>query len=176
VAAQVSQIDGSECLDTLAALADKSLLRLDSLVAGEPRFVMLETIREYALEQLSLNGELEVKQRRHAEHYLRLAEEAAKEYFGPRLVAALDLFEREHDNLRAALRWAIDSKDAEIAVGLGAALGEFWWIRGYIGEGLASLEDTLALQPRTASLARAKALNGAGVLASLRLDLDRGNL
>jgi predicted ATPase len=92
---------------------------------GEPRFCMLETIREYGLEQLEASGEANALRQRHAAYYLALAERAEPE---AAWAAHLD---RDHDNLRAALRWAKASGQTELGLGLAAALWRFWHVRGY---------------------------------------------
>src|SRR4029453_2591609 len=128
--------------DGLAALLDQSLLRQDERPDGEPRFVMLETIREYALERLSEQGELQEMQRRHAEFFMRLAEQAGLELWGPRQVQWLQRLEIEHDNMRAAFEWDHGSEDARNrGVHLAAALGWFWLWRGYRQEGYRRLSN-----------------------------------
>ncbi|MBV9280805.1 MAG: helix-turn-helix domain-containing protein, partial [Chloroflexi bacterium] len=106
-----------DVLEGLSSLVDKSLLGVEEQEAPgghtEPRFVLLETIREYALEKLAERDELLDAQRAHAAYYLRLAEEAEVELEGPRQVAWLARLEREHDNLRAALRWALAPKSGD---------------------------------------------------------------
>jgi tetratricopeptide (TPR) repeat protein len=153
---------------------------------GEPRFTMLETIREYALERLAEAGELERTQERHLAYYLALAEAAE-----PRLCASdqlvwLDRLEQDYDNLRAALAWALDH-DPKVALRLGGALTDFWLTRGHHSEGRAWLERALACAsasphggakpdhstgppPPASTDARAKALHGAGRLAHVQED------
>ena len=170
-AAAVAELASGACLDGLGALLEKSLVQRVDQGDGEPRFGMLETIREYALEQLAESGEREGTLGRHAAYCLALAEGTERELHGPGLAAALDRLEAEHDNLRAALRLSLDNGDGETAVRLGAALWQFWWIRGYLAEGRRWLEAALALGSDR-STARAKALNGAGLLSALRGDVD----
>lgn len=157
-------------LDLLSALLDQSLLRQELAAGDESRFLMLETIREYALELLAERGELGGLQRAHATYYLTLAEAAEPALRGGDQELWLARLEAEHDNLRQALAWALDQHAAEYALRLGAALWRFWDKRGYLSEGIAWLEQALALagQPQAAALpsaVRANALNGAGVLA-----------
>ena len=114
---------GPDVLQQLEALADKSLLRVDLQPDGEPRFGMLETVREFALDELAKSGKLLTTQRRHAEWCARLAETAEPELNGPRQMASFEKLEREHDNLRAALRWSLDGGDPLLGVRLAAALG-----------------------------------------------------
>ena len=156
---------GIDVLDGVASLVDKSLLSQDE-AGPEPRFLMLETIREYALERLETSGEAAATRRRHAEYYLALAEQAAPELHGAQQVAWLDRLDREHDNLRAALGWSRQSGEAELGLRLAGALGWFWSVRGYWTDGRGWLEGALALAgPAGRARARADALWGAGLLA-----------
>jgi predicted ATPase len=146
-------------LDTLQSLVDKSLVR----VREGNRFWMLETIREYAVEQLEESGEAERLRRRHAEHFLELAEETeplAREVDA----ATLDRLEEEADNLRAALDWLEGSGETQLVLQLAAALDDFWGVKGYLAEGRRRLEAAVAAD-ETPTAARAKALNGAGDMA-----------
>src|SRR5205823_8274374 len=129
---------GESVLDTVASLADKSLLqRMEQQAGLEPRFSMLETIREYALERLAASRETEAARRTHAAYFLRLAEEAEQGMAGPQQAVLLERLEQEHDNLREALEWALekvtDERAAarrEIGLRLSAALKEFWMMHG----------------------------------------------
>src|SRR5205085_4350422 len=103
-----------DVVEGLASLVDKSLLRREDGTAAEPRVGMLETIREYALEQLAARGEAEVLRGRHAAYYLALAEQAEPALTGAEQAGWLERLEREYDNLRAALRWAQDGGEGEI--------------------------------------------------------------
>ena len=151
-------------LDGVASLVDKSLLHQTEQVDGEPRYVMLETIREYGLECLQACGELEAVRRAHAAYYLRLAE-AMEPLIRAEQVQWLDQLEREHGNLQAALSWLITSEERELALRFGGALWQFWRRHGHLSEGYGFLERTLADSEGTAAPIRAKALIGAGVLA-----------
>ncbi len=161
-----AHVTESPRLDELASLVDKSLLRQIATADGETRCYMLETVRQYALEQLTESGEHEELRVRHAAWCLKLAETAEPELVGPRQVSWLERLEREHDNLRAALRWCIDRGDAEMGARLGGALWRFWSIRGYPREGRSWLTElrTLGSAQRTTP-AHAKVLAGAGRLA-----------
>ena len=155
-----------EVLDGVASLMDKSLLRQQEQVSGEPRFRMLETIREYGLECLTASGEEPAVRCAHADYYLALIEAAEPALTGPEQATWLERLEAEHDNLRATLRWAEESGEAEIGLRLAGALCQFWLIRGYLREGqewLARLLGLTGASPHTA--ARAKALTRAGHLA-----------
>ncbi len=151
-----------QALDPLSSLVDKSLL--SQKANGESRFSMLETIREYALERLAVSGEEPAVRRQHADFFVALAEEAESELLGPQQSAWLERLEREHGNLRAALRWSADSGEAIRGLHLAGALWRFWYTRGYLTEGRQWLEEALA-RAAMPTPARAKALNGAGALA-----------
>jgi len=146
-------------LDTLQLLVDKSLLR-----HTEGRFSMLETIREYAVERLEDSGQAGDLRRRHAEHFLALAEEAEPSVLGVSPGEWLDRLERDHDNLRAALDWLEASGESQLALRLAGAVWEFWCLRGHPTEGWRRLEDLLRTDERP-TMARAKALTGAAHLA-----------
>jgi predicted ATPase/class 3 adenylate cyclase/Tfp pilus assembly protein PilF len=188
IAAPASIFDSrSSILDRLASLVDQSLLRQTPGIDGEPRFMLLETIREYALERLELSGEADVVRHRHALHYLGLAVAAESQILGAEQTMWLQRLETDHDNLRAALAWCqTPPGDAEVGLRLAGALWRFWDTRGYLSEGRRCLEQALALgdfgvprenglvgaadqaniQRRKAKTAmRAKALRGAGALA-----------
>ncbi len=132
-----------EVVDGLESLLDKSLIKQAGTSHEEARFTMLETIREYALEQLDRLGETESIRLLHAEYYLALTERAEPELRGPQQVSWLDRLEQEHDNLRSALRWTLDHGKPEIAARIGGGLWHFWYIRGYLGEGRGWLEEAL---------------------------------
>jgi len=157
---------GLDVLDGVTSLAAQSLLRQEDGPDGEPRFGMLETIREYALEQLQASDEREQIQRRHAAYYLDLAEEARPRIQGPDQVRWLGRLERDVDNLHAALRWAIEHEDAELGMRFTSSLVHFWYWRGYFTEGRALQNAVLALPagPELAGL-RARLLMGIGFLA-----------
>ena len=155
-------------LDDIASLVDNSLVRRD----GE-RFGMLETIREYARRKLGDSGDEDEMRRAHAAHYLAFAEAAAPELTGPNQAAWLRRVESDHDNLRAALRYSLEEGSGETALRLASALWGFWLARGYLGEGRRWLEEALAVGGSAPLRVRAKALNGAGVLAHYQGDYDR---
>ena len=129
---------GGDVLDRLGELVDQSLVRLDE-EPGEPRFAMLETIREYAAEMLAARGEADAIARRHADGVPRPGRGGGAAPVGRGPAAWLDRLEREHDNLRAALDWATDH-DPALAVDLAFALWRFWQQRGYLNEARARLE------------------------------------
>lgn len=161
----------------VAKLLENSLLHQTEPEGEEPRLVMLETIREYALEELFARGEFETTQQAHAAFYLRLSEQAETELEGPRQVMWVERLEREYDNLRAALRWGLSSRSGEegkhrneLALRLGGALGEFWATHGHLREGRAFLEQAVAASPQAAPVLRAKALSVAADLALYQFD------
>ncbi len=158
-------------LDGLASLVDKSLLRQEEQADGEPRFTMLETIREYALEQLEASGEGEAIRGRHAEHFLALAEAAEPKLLGPEQTAWLDRLEREHDNLRAALTWSQTAENALLGPRLAAALQWFWYIRCHLSEGRRWLEPMLATGDGLPAGLRARALVTLGRLLQAQGEL-----
>ncbi len=157
---------GIDVLDGVARLVDKSLLRQDAELDGEPRFLMLETIREYALERLKAFGEAEAVQRQHATFFLALAEKAFPKMQGYEQATWYNRLETEHDNLRAALRWALEGQEAEMGLRLGGVLYRFWRLRNHAYEGRNWLKQVLS-QPgaQVRAITRATALTGAGFLA-----------
>ena len=170
--------DGSgDVFDGVASLIDKSLLQRVEQTGEEneePRLQMLETIREYGLEVLTANGEGEVARQAHANYFLSLVEEAEPALKGPSLVTWLERLEREHNNLRAALQWTIESGRTETALRFGIALERFWVVRGHRNEGLAFLERALDGSDGVATDVRAKALLAAARLAFIQSNYDQG--
>jgi predicted ATPase/class 3 adenylate cyclase len=157
---------GLDALDGLTSLVDKSLIRRSEPPGRPARFSMLETIREFAQEQLDASGDLEPVLRRHADHYLRLAEEAEPHLTAKDQGEWLDRCDTEHANIRAALRWAIDRGEAGRAQAAAGALWRFWHQRGHLAEGRRWLTEILAMPSGQAPTAeRAKALTAAGGIA-----------
>jgi predicted ATPase/class 3 adenylate cyclase len=160
-------------LESVTALVDKSLLRHETGADDEPRFVMLETVREFALEQLATSGEEEATRSAHADVLVALAEAAAPELTGAGQKLWLPRVEREHDDMRAAFDWMIRAGDATRALRLAAALCRFWIIRGFHSEGRQRLRSVLALPHAPADEAvRARVLSGAAILAYEQSDLE----
>jgi predicted ATPase/class 3 adenylate cyclase len=154
---------GIDMLDGLASFVDKSLLAQSAGDAGEPRFVMLETIREYAGERLTASDDAQPIRRRHEDLFAGLAERAAAELLGPKANAWLDRLEADQGNLRAALQHAADDDRVELALGMGGALWRFWQRRGHLAEGRTVLEGLLARPGFGAQTrARSRALSGLG--------------
>jgi Tfp pilus assembly protein PilF len=162
-----------DAFEGISSLVDKSLLRQEEGPGGEPRFVMLETVHEFAREKLGQSAEAEEIKRVHAQYFITLAEVAFPELRGPHQLEWLERLEAEHDNMRAALIWALERKEVEVALRLGGALGWFWSMRGYHSEGRRWLEAALAMEGRGSPEVRAMALAGAGELAYEQGDLDR---
>jgi non-specific serine/threonine protein kinase len=133
---------------------------------GGCRYQMLETIREYGLEQLDAAGERDDAHRRHAAHFLALAERAERELIGPDQGTWLARLDRDHENLRGALGWALAANDGELALRLATALWRFWAARGHLAEGFGWLERALAASDGVPPALRAKALNNLGNLAN----------
>ncbi|MDO8677544.1 MAG: hypothetical protein Q7R30_03145 [Acidobacteriota bacterium] len=142
-------------LDALESLVDESLVLKKEMADGTYRFVMLETIREYALEHLEASGEGEALRRRHAHFFLELAEEAEPHLMSAGREPWLVRLDAEHNNLRAVLRWAADNGETETGLRLVGALRWFWYYRGHIGEGFQWAENLLAMP---AASARRRAL------------------
>ena len=162
---------GLDVLPGLAGLVDQSLVRQDE-TEGEPRFSMLFTIREFALEQLATAGDAEEMAARHAAVYLDLAETTAPGLTGRDQKKLLDRLDLENGNLRAALTWSIDHAKAETALRFGHALWRFWQMRGMLQEGAEWLERILALPDTAAYPERlAKALEAAGGVAYWRAEM-----
>jgi predicted ATPase/DNA-binding XRE family transcriptional regulator len=132
-------------LDGLGRLVDHSLIQQRE-VAGAPRFGMLHVIREFALERLEASGDLETLQREHAQHALSLAATSPIGLCAASDARWLTRLEREHDNLRAALGWALDRGEVDLGLRLGVGFAPFWWARGYYGEGRSWMSQVLAVE------------------------------
>ena len=160
-----------DILDGVTALIDQSLIRLVSGLEREPRYVMLETLREFGLEQLEAAGETEATREAHAAWCLAFAEEAEPELTGPDQATWFERLESEHDNMRAALSWAAAGLErAEMGLCLAARLWRYWFVRGHYSEGREWLRQSLANTDPSPSTVRAIAVNGAGTLARVQGD------
>ncbi|MEO6294856.1 MAG: AAA family ATPase [Candidatus Limnocylindria bacterium] len=163
-----------ELIDALASLVEKSLVRQFEGFDGGPRFAMLETIREFAAERAAQRGRLEDLRAAHAAFFTELAETAESRIMGSDKRAWLDRLAEDHDNLRAAIIWAVDTDAAKTALRLGAALWRFWQMRGHLAEGLERISRALELpSSRDHPEARADALSAAAGLAYWMADADR---
>jgi predicted ATPase len=160
-----------DLFDALDSLVGKSLLRRTD-DGSETRFVMLQTIREFAAEKLLESGDAVALNGRHAEHFLSLAEVAPREVWQPTTErdARLAEIEREHENILTALRWVGSTDDAWLGIRWAAALGWFWWHRAY------AQDDVSRAARRTSDLAwrsfRAQALFGAAYVAWRQEDYE----
>jgi predicted ATPase len=152
---------GDEVLDLLAHLVDKSLVAVE-VEAEEGRYRLLETIRQYARDKLLVSGEAESVRNRHLEFFVSFAEEAEPKLRSPEQLEWLDRVETEHDNLRVALAWSLESGEVTAGLRLAGALWLFWDIHSHQSEGLARLEGLLA-RTSNRTLARGRALFGAGL-------------
>ena len=157
---------GASVLEGTASLLDKSLVQQTEREGDASRLVMLETIREFGLECLERQGELEAARRAHAHYYLMLVKQAEPNLVGPVQLLWLDRLERDLDNLRAILQAGIAGgvEEREVALRLGAALRTFWQIYGHYSEGRNVLERLLAGTGTIAAPVRLKALNALGMI------------
>ncbi len=174
-----------DVLRWLGSLLDKNLVyREDECLEGcgemgaredddLPRVNMLETIHEYALERLTAAGEVDDAQRRHASYYVCLAERAGSHLDGPRQGTWLRCLEREHDNLRAAIRWAARRGETEVELRLVGALWPFWFRCGHVSEGRRLIEAALARGGDTAPFLQVRVFFGVGYLAQWQGDHGR---
>jgi tetratricopeptide (TPR) repeat protein len=166
-------IDGTDVLDLLTQLVDKSLVVVETQGA-EARYRLPETVRQYSLDRLMESEEAADVRRRHRDWFLGFAERAEPELRGPGLVAWLERLETEHDNLRAGLEWSRTEEDgAKAGLRLAGALYWFWFLRGYWSDGRQWLEVALAGSGDAPSYARPKALRGAAHLAWRQGDYER---
>jgi predicted ATPase/class 3 adenylate cyclase len=164
-------VEQADVLDMLTRLVDRSLVIADA-TGDESRFRLLETVREYSRERLVAAGDAEATMRAHRDWYLALVEAAGPAFFhGPPQVPWIERFDREHDNLRAALAWSDDQPgERDAGLRMAAGLWRFWEIRGHQTEGLAWLERMLADPDADVTPLRANALTGAGILAFMKGD------
>lgn len=157
-------------LDTLTSLVDKSFVRAVEIPGNEPgaedvRFTMLETIREYGLERLAGEGDERATRERHTNWCATLAERAEPQLTGADQDIWTARLEREQDNIRSALTWAIDHSEADAAQRMCGTLYRFWAGASLFAEGRGWTERALDIQPAAPSIPRAKSLLGAGVLS-----------
>jgi non-specific serine/threonine protein kinase len=161
-----------ELLDLATSLADQSLLSQSELPNGEPRFRMLTVVREFALEALESSGEANEIKRRHARFYASLAEDGEPELLGANAAQWLATIEEEHDNLRLAIEWSLEN-DPVIALRIAGALRNFWFVRGYLSEGVKWIKQALDKKGTDAETKlRAKALYSIGNLNRFQGELD----
>jgi predicted ATPase/DNA-binding CsgD family transcriptional regulator len=166
-------VEEDNILDLLSWLVEKSLVVARERQESGVRYRMLEPVRLYAREQLEQGGESEEVRRRHATFFLTLAEEAEPRLRGPEDREWLERLEAEHDNMRAALSWALEREEVELALRLGGALGTFWYAHGHLGEGRKWLEAMLARDCRVSVAVRVKGLEALFWLTFDQWDQDR---
>src|SRR3984957_1113907 len=167
---------GPDPLELVAGLQDVSLITVTEGADGEPRLGMLETIREYALERLEQDDDSSGARRRHAAHYAAVAERAREQIEGPGQLAALDRLEAEHDNLRAALAWSLETPSAGqaghpergeravIGLRLVHALWPFWYQHGHATEGRRWLQRAMDVASAAGGAPLAQVAHGLGVI------------
>ncbi len=176
--ALLSDRSAGAVLEGIGSLLDKSLLRQGSADDEEPRYLMLETVRDYGLECLVECAEMEAVRQAHADYYLALAERAEQELAaGLQQEMYLARLKWDHDNLRAAMRYTLEQAEAkrspDMALRLGGALLPFWTIQGYWSEGRTFLRQALSMREGAAVSVQAKALAAAGKLAFQQGDYDQ---
>jgi len=154
----------ADVLNGVASLIDKNLVQRRDQINGESRLLMLETIREYGLEALGASGEMEVTQQAHLQYYLQLAEEIAPKLFGAEQQRWSAYLEQEHANLRTALQYSLERKEAELTLRLSDALWWFWLDQSHLSEGRQWLEQALSAREGGVTFTRANVLNGLGLL------------
>ncbi|HEY8559536.1 MAG TPA: winged helix-turn-helix domain-containing protein [Pyrinomonadaceae bacterium] len=160
-----------DLLDSAASLVDQSLLMQRELPNGEPRFRMLNVVREYALEILEASSEADEMKRRHARFFASLVEAAEPELLGAFGAEWMETIEEEHDNLRSAIEWSLEN-DLETALRIVGAMRNFWFVRGHLSEGVEWIRQALEKQGSDDnSRLRAKALYSLGNLSRFRGEL-----
>jgi predicted ATPase/transcriptional regulator with XRE-family HTH domain len=169
---QSNVISAENMLRGLSSLANTSLLLQRDPFNGEPRFDMLETIREFALEKLMACEEAELIRRRHCYHFLDLAVASGAGLRSSEQRQWLERLKLEHSNLRAALRWALAQADVNLALKFSGALWRYWWMHGHFSEGRDWLNKALSRTDSQKPELRARALNGAGILARSQGDFS----
>jgi predicted ATPase/DNA-binding CsgD family transcriptional regulator len=161
---------GFDVFDGITSLVEKSLLRPAPATGTEPRFTMLETVREFGLEQLAAAGELDHIRHRHAAFLLTFAAQRERTSFWYISTARLERFAADHDNLGAACDWLCEGRGGEDCLRLAAACAPYWFTRGHLREGAARLHRALATAGATPSAAKGDVLNAAANLAIFKGD------
>ena len=155
----------------LKSLCEKNMLQCE-VIDGIDHFTMLDTLRQYALHQLEVNKEAGAIRKQHAYHFRAFAERADCELWGGEQAKHLKKLESVHDNLRVALKWAIEEQEAEFALKLASYLGTFWEIKGHFFEGRRWLHMALELRGEIPQIVHAKALRAAAILAYVQGEND----
>jgi len=156
-------VDEPTMLELLSSLVEKNMVVVTGLSDRESRFDLLESMRDYARDQLAAAGELEDTRRRQADTFLALGEQAEQGLLGPDQARWFERLEREHGNLRAALEWAAEHSNGTFLLRLASSVWRFWWMCGYLRDGERWLEQALFAAEPAASL-RARALDGYGTI------------
>ncbi len=162
-----------DVLSGLASLVDKSLLRVNPAVSGEPRFAMLDSVREFALERLEASGEADLVRERHARFFLEFAAGIDPAKRGALDPATLDQYVTDSGNLGAAMRTFLDRGATDEAAGLGRSLWQFWWVHALFEPGIGWMEELLAGGPRLTEAVRAQASFVLGMLSFEKGEEDR---
>lgn len=190
------ELAAPQIFDLITELVDKSMLVVDTAGRVEARYHLLETMREYAREKLIVPSELDGTRHRHLRYFVQFAEQAEPRLLGADQLGWLERLEAEHDNLRAALQWAVAKENSAAALRLTGGVFWFWYLRANWSEGLGWLEHALALDEREQNrrrvaggrdytpspeelVHRARALCGAGLLqweASVNLEAGHARL
>ncbi len=158
------RLPGPQIFDVLARLVEKSLVVVRPQDQRGTRYAMLETVRGFAAGAMAASGDPDAMSRRHAEHFLVLAEDAARELQGAHQQEWLDRLDADHDNLRLAFDWFLANEHVEEALRMGASLRWFWKMHDNIAEGVARLDSALAGAGEVSPAVRAEATMAAGVL------------
>jgi non-specific serine/threonine protein kinase len=157
-------VEPDEILEMISCLVDKSLVTVNRPEWGETRYRLLETIRAYALEKLAESQQMASIKNRHLEYVLQLVEEMDAKLRGPEQTNLYEKLEEEHDNLRAALGWALESHNADAGLRLASGLSFFRAVCGFLKEGIAWLEKALEQREAASAVSIANALKNLGVL------------
>ena len=169
------EVEEGDIVNLLSGLVEKSLVIAETRGKGEMRYRMLEPVRQYARDKLQECGEAEVVGRRHANFFLALAEEEPATFKGGGRLEWIRRLDEEHDNLRTALSWSLESDEVEFGLRLAGALQPFWARLGNYSEGRRWLEAALAKDDRASAAVRAKGLNAVGWLAQWQGDIQRAS-
>jgi len=169
------EVRDPDVLEILISLVEKSLVIRFPGPASETRFTLLESIREYLLDQLRTSSEEDEARRKHARYYLELAEQSYSEIMKENRNIWLDLLEIENDNFRAALQWSLDTGEHSLGKRIAAALwNPFWWLYGHIREGSYWLETFLRNSGNSRDETKMRILAGAGTLRGWQRDFEPG--
>jgi non-specific serine/threonine protein kinase len=166
-------VEEDNILDLLSGLVEKSLVVARGGGQGDVRYRMLEPVRQYARDKPEEDGEGEEARRRHATFFLALAEEAEPRLRGPEDREWLERLEEEHDNMRAALSWALEREEVELVLRLAGVLGTFWQAHGHWSDGRKWLESALDGDKRASAAAKIRAREALLWLSYDQFDIER---